>query len=80
MPKVIRFTSETVADVAVQAVYWKDRWHSAWTRVPELWCREAVWCLGPSLSTAQLVYRYGDTLEIGARQVARRVPLNRTRW
>jgi len=79
-PSVIRFASDQVTSVPGQAVYLKASWDGPWTQMPELWCREAVWAMSPSLSTAELVYRYGDVLPSGAAQFAQRAPLDRMRW
>jgi hypothetical protein len=80
MLDVVRFISRPQLDVPIQAVYLKERWHDEWQLVPELWCREATWCMAPSLSTAQIVYRYGNVLEIGALEFTRRFPLDRLRF
>lgn len=56
---VLRFDSPLTPTVQPQAVYWKARWHDAWTAVPELWCSEARWAMNPTIPTAQLQLRYG---------------------
>jgi hypothetical protein len=78
--EVIRFTSQAVMRVNRQVVYWKRRWADEWERRPELWCRDAVWSMAPSLSTAQIILRYGDTLEIGAREFTQRYSVDAARF
>lgn len=83
MAEVIRFVARlngVGTPVNTQAIFWKERWADAWEAAPLLWCQEATWCLAPSLPTAQLVFRYGSALEIGARTFARRARLDKTRW
>ncbi len=59
MADILRFIPAYFDSVGPQSVYWKERWQDEWTLVPELWCSEAVWSCGPTISTAQLQLRYG---------------------
>lgn len=73
MATTLRFTSSTLADVKAQRVYWKIRWQDPWTLVsPKLWCNAAQWTAAPSLPVAELHWRYGIALELGAQQFAAR--------
>lgn len=79
--EVIRFISPSSDDTVTQAVYLKSRWADPWgTAKTDLWCQEAVWTVGGSFSTAQIVYRYDDGLAIGAAEFARLFPLTRLRF
>lgn len=62
MPRIVRFVPDVRRDVTPQAVYWRERWDEEWVYVPDLWCQQAVWNCAPATSTAQLRYRYGDSL------------------
>lgn len=63
MPDVLRFVSSPLQEVRTQAVYWKTRWHDAWTLVPELWASERTWALHPTIPTARLEFRYGIAMQ-----------------
>jgi hypothetical protein len=48
---------------AVAEVYTRQKWGDAWTLQDKLVCTEVNWAASPTIPTAQLVYRYGHTLE-----------------
>lgn len=47
------------------AVYTRQRWANTWTEQPQIICTSVTWAASPTISTAQLQYRYGQVLEIG---------------
>lgn len=80
MPFDVNFSSLTKRAAVVQAVYFKDAWDSAWIEAPWLWCQAANWSMAPTISTAEIVYRYGNYFPRGGSAWARLAPGSLLRW
>lgn len=64
-----------------QRVYWKRRWADEWIEVPELFANSVEWACAPSISAAELEFRFGRYLSPGATAfTARFREYNRARY
>lgn len=72
MAAIIRFEPSGVAARAKnQRVYTRAIWGAAWDEETHLWCDELSLSVFPSMSTASLVWLYGDVLQPGSSLFAR---------
>lgn len=72
MARLLRFQPDFQETMLPQRVYWKRRWADEWTEVPELFASVVEWSAAPSISSAELEFRFGRQLSPGAAEFTAR--------